>query len=51
MVLAQKHKNQWNRIESLEIHPLLYSQLIYDKGSKDKKWGKESFFDTWYWKS
>ena len=46
MVLAahphHRHMDQWDRIESPEIGPLTYGQLIFDKEDRDIKLEKVS---------
>jgi hypothetical protein len=38
-----RHENQWNIIENLDMNPHIYTHLIFDKCTKNMQWRREPF--------
>jgi hypothetical protein len=38
-----RHEDQWNRIEDLDMDPHSHTYLIFDKGAKNMEWRNSLF--------
>lgn len=44
VLLENRHRDQWDKVENLEINAHIYGQMISDKGAKTRE---RSLFNKW----
>jgi hypothetical protein len=44
-----RYEDKWNRIEDLDMNSQRYARLIFDKGTKNIRWSKDSLFNKYCW--
>jgi hypothetical protein len=46
-----RHEDQWNRKEDLDMKPHNYNQLVFDKGAKNIQWRNSRLFYKNCWEN